>query len=434
MVKNIVKKRNCTMDFDRISDLPGNIKDIILGCLPLRDAVRTSILSRRWRNSCVNLPKLVFDDMLLEESIINQPSARDKLVSAIYQVLLRHRGPVTEFKLSITQLESCPDIDQFILYLSWNAVEKLSLHILKYKLPTSLYSCLQLKHLILDSCIFKPPPTFRGFSRLVNLEFYGVTFHSEKFGSFISNCVLLERLTVKSDVAYQSFTINAPKLKYLHLKRILNPVCFKSAPLLEVLEIYPSEGGVSSNIELFRSLPIIEDVKINYLFLKSLAAGDIPEKRLNLSIPLKVLEIFNLCFGELDEVSSTLGIIRSSTKLQKLTIQMYDSGNSDTVPVLELLKAQYYSEINLDQLREVKLRCVAGAEVELEFIKLLLATSALLENILIEVDLGKVADKGLSMLKKLLQFERLSNKAKIIIIEDPPPKLIQPPKCAKESK
>lgn len=46
---------------DRISNLPTNIFDLILERMPIRCAVRTSILSRNWRYTWADCPTLVFD-------------------------------------------------------------------------------------------------------------------------------------------------------------------------------------------------------------------------------------------------------------------------------------------------------------------------------------------------------------------------------------
>lgn len=54
------RKRNKTTD--RISNLPENATQKILECLPLRDAVRTSILSRHWRNKWTSIPQLLLDE------------------------------------------------------------------------------------------------------------------------------------------------------------------------------------------------------------------------------------------------------------------------------------------------------------------------------------------------------------------------------------
>ena len=51
-----------TSGVDTISNLPCNVLDVILGCLPWKDAVKTSILSKDWRYKWVTRQELDFND------------------------------------------------------------------------------------------------------------------------------------------------------------------------------------------------------------------------------------------------------------------------------------------------------------------------------------------------------------------------------------
>ncbi|KAJ0433036.1 putative F-box domain, leucine-rich repeat domain superfamily, F-box-like domain superfamily [Helianthus annuus] len=128
---------------DRISYLPSSLIQTILTLLPIRDAFRTTAVSRNWRHHCVNLPKLEFDDRLLQGSSNNKQShiIKCKVLHAIYSVLLLlHRGPVLEFSLCVSQLPSCCEI---ILHLANNnTLEKFNLFMSygnDYKLPKSFF-------------------------------------------------------------------------------------------------------------------------------------------------------------------------------------------------------------------------------------------------------------------------------------------------------
>ncbi|KAL7258373.1 hypothetical protein ACSBR1_004491 [Camellia fascicularis] len=170
--------------------------------LPLQDAVRTSILSRKWRYMWASLPQLVFDDKFCRESIRNQ---KNKLVMTIYQVLLLHHGPTLRFTLSLSGLEGCSEIDQLVLFVSNNGIQEFNLHIRKgepYKLPSSLFSCLQLKDLTLHSCMFKPPPEkFKGtFSckKYLRVELVEDFCQDRKYNSFTE----LRGFVVIKDLGY----------------------------------------------------------------------------------------------------------------------------------------------------------------------------------------------------------------------------------------
>ncbi|KAK1387377.1 F-box domain-containing protein [Heracleum sosnowskyi] len=96
---------------DIISDLPQSIIEIIFTKLPIRDAVRTSILSSRWRYKWATLTQLVFDDNC-ESQFNDRTATENKLVKFITRFLFLHEGPIHKFTLSTYYLQSSPDIDQ----------------------------------------------------------------------------------------------------------------------------------------------------------------------------------------------------------------------------------------------------------------------------------------------------------------------------------
>jgi len=168
------------MEVDRISNLPGHIMDKILTQLSLRDAVRTSILSSKWRYRRVTIPD-------------------SKIVNVVDHVLLLHPGPIHKFKLSHRDLQGVNDIDRWILVLSRGSISELVLEIWKghrYKLPSSVYSCGKLVHLELFNCLLKPPTTVYGFRSLKSLDLQHITMEQDVFEHLISRCPLLERLTL----------------------------------------------------------------------------------------------------------------------------------------------------------------------------------------------------------------------------------------------
>uniref|UniRef100_A0A5B6ZGW5 F-box domain-containing protein n=1 Tax=Davidia involucrata TaxID=16924 RepID=A0A5B6ZGW5_DAVIN len=410
---------------DIISNLPSNVIENILMCLPIRDAVRTCVLSSKWRYNWVKLPQLVFDDMFWKILGENQLSTKKKLLVNMYQVFLLHNGPILKFTLSISGLESCSEIDQFILVVSRNGVQEFTLRIWNgehHKLPLSFFSCLLLTHLNLRTCVFEPPPTFEGFSRLTSLVFYEVLISADTLASLISSCPLLDQLSLESFAIFDHLEIVARNLTFLHIRANFKTVRFINTPLLAIVSISFKvhkdeqvfmEGETSNMIKFFDSLPV-ENLHMDYHYVKSLAAGGIPERLPTTLDHLKILKLSNICFGVLNEVACALLLIRSSPNLHKVTIKAFGSTIDVTNPVLEFLNVQGYSDVSLNQLREVEMLSISGMKTELEFIKLLLAKSPMLQNMLIEPDSGKVVDKGLMILKEVIQFRRASPNAEIM--------------------
>lgn len=115
------KKHGCrSVSSNILSNIPENIIDAILMRLPLRDTVRTSILSKKWRYNWCRLPELALDQTLLT----------------------LHVGPITKFTLSIANLGNYPKIDNLICFLSRNGIQHLVLQFPidePYKLPSAFF-------------------------------------------------------------------------------------------------------------------------------------------------------------------------------------------------------------------------------------------------------------------------------------------------------
>ncbi|CAI9278687.1 unnamed protein product [Lactuca saligna] len=86
---------------DRINTLPQDTIEKIPTLLPIQDALRTSVLSKKWRHCWKGMPKLVFDDKYLNCSSSSKEINKYKFVTTIFHVFLLHNGPILEFSISI---------------------------------------------------------------------------------------------------------------------------------------------------------------------------------------------------------------------------------------------------------------------------------------------------------------------------------------------
>nr|XP_016509658.1 PREDICTED: F-box/FBD/LRR-repeat protein At1g13570-like [Nicotiana tabacum] len=396
-----------TLPLDVLSYLPENILDNILVCLPLRDAVRTSILSKKWRCKWCRLPVLTLDQALWETTNNSIPLAI-RFIDIIYDLLTLHVGPITQFTLSsIADLGNYPKIDKLVSFLSRNGIQHLALQFPKdnpYKLPSSFFTCSQMRHLRLHNCSIHPPHAFRGFNELVSLELYDITFSSELFNILIS-------LPVAREVGAANLNIN--------------DISLKKAPLLVKLSLFntgvPSgEAGQLDLAKYFESFPALEHLYLNYLSVRFLAAGsgDIPAKLSSSLHCLKHLCLTNICLDELAELSYALCLIRSSPYLQDIQMKVgYVALDKviDPVPgdVVNDIPASF-SDVTLNHLRVVNLEGITGTKPEIELIKLLLAKSPMLVKMLIQPNKGKVfAETRLKVLAEITKFPRASSKAEV---------------------
>ena len=217
---------------DRISDLPWNILDNILGNLLIKAVGRTSILSKKWRYKWVDLSNLLFSGECGKRIDLRS----DRLLDLVYQVLLTHRGQIDKFMLYADQIDDVLHFNDWIVVLRKKGIKNLtfdfSYSMPKDYLPLSLFSCQQLNHLCVTNCIVDIPETFKGFSNLVSLQLIRFSVYDDLFESLVRSCPMLERL-VLSDFDYMDcLNINAPKLKYFHVEGEFSDICIESSPLL----------------------------------------------------------------------------------------------------------------------------------------------------------------------------------------------------------
>ncbi|XP_031120887.1 F-box/LRR-repeat protein At3g03360-like [Ipomoea triloba] len=212
---------------DIISELPDDVKEKILECLPIRDVARTALLSTDWKDVWLRHGRLVFDTHFLECLRKCEGDKPVGLVNVINHILLHRAGPVKKFSLCI----SCPglegpkpqqsDIDGWCVYLSRNGVEELNISVFgkQYKLPSCIISCPTIKQLILGGFNFDIDCPIDGvggciFHGVTSLVFYGVEFKSRINGGVVPN---LEKISFSFCVGINNFKICAPKLKSLDL-------------------------------------------------------------------------------------------------------------------------------------------------------------------------------------------------------------------------
>ncbi|XP_015057399.1 F-box/FBD/LRR-repeat protein At1g13570-like [Solanum pennellii] len=390
-------RRRCrSLPPDILSNLPDNIIDVILICLPSKEAVRTSILSKKWRYHWRRLTELTIDQShwSTEEDLLYPTFKFSKLV---YQLLTLHEGPITKFTIDITRLRSCPEIDFFIYLLSMNGIQHLVLHLPwkegeEYKL-SSLFTCLQLRHLALENCFIHPPSNFQGFDRLITLELCNVTISSELLGSLISHCSLLENLAlVLSEVPVSNMIeINASKLKSFDFSGCISYISLTNVPLLTKVSLDLCEGSSMEAhnfhfVKFFESCFALEHLLFQFCFDEiDIAKPDEAPTRLpfdhnrvkRFCLPGIILELTY-------ETLCCFCLLRSFPYLEYLEIEVCNDGDGYGYGDVELFKLERFADVTFNHLREVKLGEFWGDAHELEFLKLLLAKSPVLVTVTID--------------------------------------------------
>ncbi|KAJ0439897.1 putative F-box domain, leucine-rich repeat domain superfamily, F-box-like domain superfamily [Helianthus annuus] len=365
---------------DRISNLPSSLVQTILTLIPIRDAYRTSILSRNWRHRCVNLPKLEFDDKLLEKSTTSQLSIKCKVVHAIYTVLLLHRGPVLEFSLCVSQLPSCCEIDQIIMHLANNTtVEKFNLVIglghSAYKIPSSFFSLKRLTHINLKNCVVHLQSTSFRFERLTSLCFHNVNITNKMLICFISCCPILKSLTL---------------------------VRSNNVPIGEEKHFVGSDQ-YSDLVQLFQLLPLIEHLEMNCCPVKVEDKGVIPQSLPNKFVHLRALVLHGLSFGKEDELRFVILLVTSSPNLKKIRMEMNCSPTEAmSQTAMNLFELQDYAYVKLDHLDELEITNFGNMKPGMDFLKLILAKSSMLKKVRVVINNNISVSDEVKMLRDVL--------------------------------
>ncbi|VFR03510.1 unnamed protein product [Cuscuta campestris] len=308
---------------DRISELPVEILDHIMGFLPVQQAAKTAVLSKVWRDVWFSLTRLCFhviDDNFfryfnhkyragsecLEESL---------LFYVISKVLLEHKGSIRKFECrhSSARAETVRsrsfDMDQWLLLVTQQGVEEISLHfgLNEYKLPVCIFSCSTLRRLDLYGLLIEPPQDSQcAFPNVTSLSFRCVQFRSRNPSGYVVDVPKLENLSFIHCEDMFLFNINARNLCTLTIE------CWYTTQLGKFLP---------ENLDL-RSIRTLE--MDNYTLQDFL--GQYTTNGIALQLPLLNVELLKLsefCFldNAIARVSAFVCLLCRCPKLRNLEIK-----------------------------------------------------------------------------------------------------------------
>ncbi|KAM0047806.1 putative F-box domain, FBD domain, leucine-rich repeat domain superfamily [Helianthus debilis subsp. tardiflorus] len=385
---------------DVISKMPDNVVTHILDRLPLQDAVMTSIVSRNWRFKWTMLSQLKFDVEFFM-CLMNTDGEINSYRKIISRLLLHLNGAVTKSVIIFTLLDA-EDIHHLILFLSRKGIKDLTIKDwskTQVKLPTHLFSCLELKHLNIVGSCFNPLPNFHGFPNLLSLELFSAQFGSSDLGEFLTRCPLLEIL----DIGYLSYTGNNMKLveiaKLQNLKILSLSLCH-----LETTTI----TSLCDVLELVGYLPKLQELGLDFQDYK-LTEGHAKKKFPTAFPSIKALKFTRIGLGNGIMLSCALEMIRHLPNLQTLEITAtpyVDDPFPIPIPILDV-------EYNMMELRSVVFRNFKGSENEVYLIKYFLACSPSLKKIVVHHDWCLGPSEQLMFAKMLLKLRRASPVAEI---------------------
>lgn len=372
---------------DRISGLPDSLIEKILSCVPLCDAVRTSVLSKKWRYRWTTIPKLVLDLGFCDH--VCRKTLPIEYVNIVNSLLSQHNGPLEEVHLINPYLCSPQKIyiNHFIWIVLMRGVKKLTLfnwYSKSHYLPPS-FPYGNLTQLELKKCVFKPKPLFRGFPNLLSLKFYNVRCDPETFSRLTANCPKLKRVFLDS-LSYKGrvLSIHAPNLEFLYVRGRFNSIHLQGGQRVTEMELhlertneYPTWDNACL-IEFFGSLVSLKFLKLGHIFHKLFIAASLLKKLPSPLNKLKILKLGGLDFNDLAMLRWILCLVSSSPNLCKLEILCYPTYRDEPQRGIYIEEAGY-EHCSLDRLEKIHLGPVVGTEAEMELIKFLFRHSGALQ-------------------------------------------------------
>ncbi|RWR94533.1 F-box/FBD/LRR-repeat-like protein isoform X1 [Cinnamomum micranthum f. kanehirae] len=456
---------------DSILNLPEDVMRYILALMPIRDAVRTSILSKEWRYKWVTITDVVFNgkclmaqspsssaasnDVVFNKDILIAQRASSSTYEAetacahvVDQLVSQLIGPIFKFSCMFFSILSSHHIDRWIMFLSRNhgneikefrlAIDiKVSLNnrgkMHWYNVPCSIFYYKELRRLELLNCILDLPPKFKGFHNL-SVLYLAACISADDIERLISECPLLEWLKFIAFEFYQCLNIHAPNLRYLELDGEFRDISIKSSPVLTNVslnsDIPPSmwnaHGSPCTSIQFIGYLHGVERLALAETFLQYLCIDIVPKKLSATLDHLKYLEVDI----ELNstEILAILCILRSSPNLEQLKIKycVDDEGTGEGLleeeddlsgEQVELYGVKTQFDSFLCHLHAVEVEITGLAMLlDLQFIRWILSNAPALKTIKIYTNVYVEAETVSRILKELLQSRRASPQAEIIYL------------------
>ncbi|KAK1358288.1 F-box domain-containing protein [Heracleum sosnowskyi] len=403
---------------DRISNLPRHLIDNILDCMLIRDAARTSILSKTWKNIWETHPNILLVEQFINpliSSMKDKKAAESQYLGVVNSILLAHVGPILKFSLCIPaflHLHDTPYPCLWIKQLPDKGVKILELHNSASNpvkdMPSYFFSCSELTKLALFNWKLNPPLKFRGFSNLIAISLQFVVFTTDvSFGTQVKHFQLCDCAGIK--YLDSQLTNHGKSITFLNIARRV------SMENHYALDYNPyTDRKKSFNLRRYLgNMRSIETLIVDAISLKFLDPGLTLHNHLISKMEnLKTLELRDVAFDDLFVISNAFCLLRSMPILECLEIKVgthMDRGVDIKLTTNQYLESLDCADISLNQLQNVTMRNFMGSRAELLFTKLLLASSPSLKRMTLvrstEVDDPK---EDFRIARELLQFPRKS--------------------------
>ncbi|KAM2091018.1 hypothetical protein ACFX1T_029559 [Malus domestica] len=397
---------------DRISELPEALLCHIVSFLPTAWAVRTTVLSKRWKNRWTSLiTNLDFEDSREFETDEQGCYDSNRFMNFVDRVFfLRDSLDIKKFRLAISYSNDFSRIDAWICIAVMRNVVELDLDLrdvsegleVDFEMPQSLFKSKTLMILRVSSNIISyDPPTSGCFPSLKFLHVSADNPYEKSMENLFSCCPVLEYLSIHlfvgTDVVHK-INVSAPQLKTLEIslddEYENENIFYIDAPQLANFHL---KGADLSSCSLKNAKSIVNaSVAFKYLARNlsplfpvracSLLAGISKVKYLSLS----AYSLEARCLPFLVNLTKLKLVLRESKYWKLLAGLLYRARNLEDLALEDETYSGEYSE---------------GLLVEREAAKYLLRNGHLLNKMTIYTDRHLICKKE-ELLKEFLMFHR----------------------------
>ncbi|MBA0736828.1 hypothetical protein Gogos_010318 [Gossypium gossypioides] len=385
-------------EYDNINELPDEVLISILARMPMKEAARTSVLSRRWKKLWTSHPYLVFDGSnslrgihYRSEQVLE--SEQFKYLNWVNDVLESHHdATIDEFKIRF-YLDQCyqSDIDDWVRFAFGKKVQRFELdlsssRVISHVQDSGYELCSHTLH-------FQTPLS------LTSLVLKQVRVSGEVLENLLSNSPFLERLCIGASTSLVHLRLAGPSLCLTYLE-ITACARMKSLELDAPNLLSLKYSG--QNIEIhFIEVPNLSELFIGGMFVETCTrsyllplvptfASQLQKLVLEMRVDERKMKLFEYpILSQLKELELQVrardhdsllcltSLINASPSLNRLSLELSWSKSYTRRRVMKVKRHHY-------NLKEVEIRGFVGGMVDTEFCIYLVENAIMLEKMSID--------------------------------------------------
>ncbi|GLJ19286.1 hypothetical protein SUGI_0346870 [Cryptomeria japonica] len=236
----------------RLNDLPDSLLTLILSKVSLKEAVRCSIISKRWKLLWTFLPNLKFSSADFNfSSPIFSLSSFTRIVDRIFYL---HSSPLELLEFTEIPYSYIPvKISEWIHCAALKNVREINITDGdQVEVPKSIFLCHSLRYLALKSFLLTNiPDCFGGFHGLTTLNFYNVELKDKTIELMLQLCPVLEILVLSRCDGLTRLKICSNSIISLNLSESEIEAITANCPRLESFTLIKNYGRNIVQMEFY---------------------------------------------------------------------------------------------------------------------------------------------------------------------------------------